>query len=129
MFTRIQAKLHKERSSSRTPKLMLSLFPYFHFMALSVSHHPLLHGHGNKISFALQSQGIPSSKANTHTNTNTYLLQFPSIQCCSSSNDSKTSSIKLRTCKNCKAQFDPALNHPLACRFHTAHFGGMVAPN
>ncbi|GAB2288883.1 hypothetical protein Dimus_023190 [Dionaea muscipula] len=30
----------------------------------------------------------------------------------------------LRTCKNCKTQFDPALNHPLACRFHTAHFGG-----
>uniref|UniRef100_A0A6V7QU01 Uncharacterized protein n=1 Tax=Ananas comosus var. bracteatus TaxID=296719 RepID=A0A6V7QU01_ANACO len=30
----------------------------------------------------------------------------------------------LRTCKNCKAQFDPALNHPSACRFHTAHFGG-----
>ncbi|KAF3341057.1 hypothetical protein FCM35_KLT09901 [Carex littledalei] len=30
----------------------------------------------------------------------------------------------LRTCKNCKGQFDPALNHPSACRFHTAHFGG-----
>ncbi|WOL17566.1 hypothetical protein Cni_G26359 [Canna indica] len=30
----------------------------------------------------------------------------------------------LRTCKNCKRQFDPALNHPSACRFHTAHFGG-----
>ncbi|CAL9151904.1 unnamed protein product [Musa acuminata subsp. burmannicoides] len=30
----------------------------------------------------------------------------------------------LRTCKNCKRQYDPALNHPLACRFHTAHFGG-----
>ncbi|MQM08571.1 hypothetical protein Taro_041431 [Colocasia esculenta] len=30
----------------------------------------------------------------------------------------------LRTCKNCKKQFDPALNHPTACRFHTAHFGG-----
>ncbi|KAL6512918.1 hypothetical protein OROHE_019708 [Orobanche hederae] len=29
-----------------------------------------------------------------------------------------------RTCKNCKAQFDPSLNHPRACRFHTAHFGG-----
>ncbi|KAI0515656.1 hypothetical protein KFK09_008322 [Dendrobium nobile] len=31
---------------------------------------------------------------------------------------------ELRTCKNCKAQFDPVLNHPRACRFHTAHFGG-----
>ncbi|KAF8108231.1 hypothetical protein N665_0113s0020 [Sinapis alba] len=30
----------------------------------------------------------------------------------------------LRTCKNCKTQFDPILNHPRACRFHTAHFGG-----
>ncbi|XP_020594039.1 uncharacterized protein LOC110034111 [Phalaenopsis equestris] len=32
----------------------------------------------------------------------------------------------LRTCKNCKAQFDPSINHPGACRFHTAHFGGRV---
>ncbi|CAK9317996.1 unnamed protein product [Citrullus colocynthis] len=32
--------------------------------------------------------------------------------------------LTLRTCRNCKAQFDPALNHPRACRFHTAHFGG-----
>ncbi|XP_068643881.1 uncharacterized protein [Aristolochia californica] len=30
----------------------------------------------------------------------------------------------LKTCKNCKKQFDPSLNHPRACRFHTAHFGG-----
>ncbi|TVU06726.1 hypothetical protein EJB05_49954, partial [Eragrostis curvula] len=30
----------------------------------------------------------------------------------------------LRTCKNCKRQYDPAANHPSACRFHTAHFGG-----
>ncbi|XP_052195261.1 uncharacterized protein LOC127803221 [Diospyros lotus] len=30
----------------------------------------------------------------------------------------------LRTCKNCKTQFDPSLNHPRACRYHTAHFGG-----
>ena len=30
----------------------------------------------------------------------------------------------LRTCKNCKAQYDPALNHPRSCRYHTAHFGG-----
>ncbi|GLU10705.1 hypothetical protein SLE2022_274910 [Rubroshorea leprosula] len=30
----------------------------------------------------------------------------------------------LRTCKNCKTQFDLLLNHPRACRFHTAHFGG-----
>ncbi|KVI02797.1 uncharacterized protein LOC112513162 [Cynara cardunculus var. scolymus] len=32
--------------------------------------------------------------------------------------------INLRTCKLCKTQFDPSLNHPQACRFHTAHFGG-----
>ncbi|KAL1824146.1 hypothetical protein ACET3Z_010924 [Daucus carota] len=30
----------------------------------------------------------------------------------------------LRTCKNCKAQFDPFLNDPRSCRYHTAHFGG-----
>ncbi|XP_021755053.1 uncharacterized protein LOC110720345 [Chenopodium quinoa] len=41
------------------------------------------------------------------------------ISCCSDK-QIKT----LRTCKNCKTQFDPSLNHPLACRFHTAHFGG-----
>ncbi|GJN16458.1 hypothetical protein PR202_gb03448 [Eleusine coracana subsp. coracana] len=31
----------------------------------------------------------------------------------------------LRTCKNCKQQYDPAANHPSACRFHTAHFGAQ----
>lgn len=30
----------------------------------------------------------------------------------------------LRTCKSCKKQYDPAANHPSACRYHTAHFGG-----
>jgi hypothetical protein len=30
----------------------------------------------------------------------------------------------LRTCKNCKKQYDPAANHPSSCRHHTAHFGG-----
>ncbi|XP_039853858.1 uncharacterized protein LOC120712204 isoform X1 [Panicum virgatum] len=29
----------------------------------------------------------------------------------------------LRTCKNCKQQYDPTANHPSACRYHTAHFG------
>jgi hypothetical protein len=33
----------------------------------------------------------------------------------------------LRTCKNCKQQYDPAANHPSACRFHTAHFGGELS--
>ncbi|KAK4426585.1 hypothetical protein Salat_1427100 [Sesamum alatum] len=41
-----------------------------------------------------------------------------SVQC--SENRTQT----LRTCKNCKSQFDPLLNHPRACRYHTAHFGG-----
>ncbi|XP_052735944.1 uncharacterized protein LOC128197690 [Vigna angularis] len=35
-------------------------------------------------------------------------------------------SINLKTCKNCKTQFDLSLNHPLACRFHTAHFEGLL---
>ncbi|GAB2232850.1 hypothetical protein Droror1_Dr00011916 [Drosera rotundifolia] len=30
----------------------------------------------------------------------------------------------MRTCRNCKQQFDVGFNHPRACRFHTAHFGG-----
>ncbi|XP_074287405.1 uncharacterized protein LOC141612506 [Silene latifolia] len=42
---------------------------------------------------------------------------------CSNSDDSTARSL-FRTCKNCKTQFDSALNHPLACRFHPAHFGG-----
>lgn len=29
-----------------------------------------------------------------------------------------------RTCKNCKQAFDPLENHPRACRFHPAHYGG-----
>ncbi|KAL8200498.1 hypothetical protein R6Q57_011837 [Mikania cordata] len=36
----------------------------------------------------------------------------------------ETKSVNLKTCKLCKTQFDPSLNHPQACRFHTAHFGG-----
>ncbi|KAL6324818.1 hypothetical protein AAG906_018345 [Vitis piasezkii] len=31
------------------------------------------------------------------------------------------SSLQFGTCKICKTQFDPLLNHPRACRFHTAH--------
>ncbi|XP_011651192.1 uncharacterized protein LOC101208221 [Cucumis sativus] len=42
------------------------------------------------------------------------------IRCSANSNNQLT----LRTCRNCKAQFDPSLNHPRACRFHTSHFGG-----
>lgn len=53
------------------------------------------------------------------TTTLTYSSSLNSIQC-SANPDTKT----LRTCKNCKTQFDPLLNHPRACRFHTAHFGG-----
>ncbi|GJP51933.1 hypothetical protein CLOM_g11061 [Closterium sp. NIES-68] len=30
----------------------------------------------------------------------------------------------LRTCRNCKQPFNPADNHPMACRHHTAHYGG-----
>ncbi|KAG2325293.1 hypothetical protein Bca4012_039782 [Brassica carinata] len=42
---------------------------------------------------------------------------------CSASSDGVGGNT-VRTCKNCKTQFDPILNHPRACRFHTAHFGG-----
>lgn len=43
-----------------------------------------------------------------------------SVQC------SEKQTQTLRTCKNCKTQFDPLLNHPRACCYHTAHFGGTV---
>ncbi|XP_022770003.1 uncharacterized protein LOC111313595 [Durio zibethinus] len=36
----------------------------------------------------------------------------------------KPTTKNLKTCKNCKTQFDPLHNHPRACRFHPAHFGG-----
>ncbi|RVW20340.1 hypothetical protein CK203_116417 [Vitis vinifera] len=45
-------------------------------------------------------------------------VQLPAIRCSLNSNQT------LKTCKICKTQFDPLLNHPRACRFHTAHFGG-----
>lgn len=45
-------------------------------------------------------------------------VQVPAIRCSLNSNQT------LKTCKICKTQFDPLLNHPRACRFHTAHFGG-----
>ena len=47
------------------------------------------------------------------------------IQC--SAEETKVAN--LRTCKQCKKQYDPVLNHPQACRFHTAHFGGNYFPN
>ncbi|KAJ4706985.1 Carboxypeptidase [Melia azedarach] len=49
-----------------------------------------------------------------------YSAKLTSIQCSAEPN----SNTNLRTCKNCKTQFDPLLNHPRACKFHTAHFGG-----
>ncbi|MED6146113.1 hypothetical protein PIB30_031596 [Stylosanthes scabra] len=73
--------------------------------------HPLLHGNNKRFH-------SPSKEAIRFT---FQLKCIGIIQCCSSSSNH---SIKLRTCKNCKSQFDPSLNHPLACRFHTAHFGG-----
>uniref|UniRef100_A0A7I4C9E8 Uncharacterized protein n=1 Tax=Physcomitrium patens TaxID=3218 RepID=A0A7I4C9E8_PHYPA len=33
--------------------------------------------------------------------------------------------VELRTCRSCKQKYNPLENHPRACRFHTAHFGGQ----
>lgn len=44
-----------------------------------------------------------------------------SIQC----SEKQTPKV-LRTCRNCKTQFEPLLNHPRACCYHTAHFGGTL---
>ncbi|CAN0913765.1 hypothetical protein LINGRAHAP2_LOCUS28136 [Linum grandiflorum] len=41
-----------------------------------------------------------------------------------SSSTPESNAMNLRTCKSCKNQFDPVHNHPRACRFHTAHYGG-----
>jgi hypothetical protein len=32
--------------------------------------------------------------------------------------------VNLRTCKQCKQQYDPDENNPRACKYHTAHYGG-----
>ncbi|KAJ8761205.1 hypothetical protein K2173_001261 [Erythroxylum novogranatense] len=48
---------------------------------------------------------------------------LPPVRCSIDTNNTDYKNT-LRTCKNCKYQFDPSLNHPHACRFHTAHFGG-----
>ncbi|KAJ7975796.1 Carboxypeptidase [Quillaja saponaria] len=86
-------------------------------MALTFSHSlsqlPL--SHQNQL-FAPQFQRILTAK------TSIDFLKFSSIRCSAKRNDKSTSTFK--TCKNCKTQFDPTLNHPRACRFHTAHFGG-----
>ncbi|GER42555.1 30S ribosomal protein S8 [Striga asiatica] len=62
--------------------------------------------HTETVSRLLQSQGFHSRKRKL------------SIEC--SQNQIRT----LRTCKNCKSQFEPSLNHPRACCYHPAHFGG-----
>ncbi|XP_030525031.1 uncharacterized protein LOC115737166 [Rhodamnia argentea] len=55
------------------------------------------------------------------TRTSAASTRLFAVRCCSISGPGKND---LRTCRNCKTQFDPSLNHPRACRFHTAHFGG-----
>lgn len=57
------------------------------------------------------------------TPTLTTTLRFSAFRC-STDPDNKRITTGFRTCKNCKTQFDPVLNYPRACRFHTAHFGG-----
>ncbi|KAM0057730.1 hypothetical protein Hdeb2414_s0005g00161761 [Helianthus debilis subsp. tardiflorus] len=59
----------------------------------------------------------PISRLSNHR-----VIRKHSIQC----SVEKAKAVNLRTCKQCKTQFDPLLNHPQACRFHTAHFGGKV---
>ncbi|XP_043699110.1 pentatricopeptide repeat-containing protein At3g58590-like [Telopea speciosissima] len=70
------------------------------------------------------SKHCPDSVSRISFSRRTTTLKFPagisSIRCSGSPNQT------LRTCKNCKTQFDPLLNHPQACRFHTAHFGACA---
>ncbi|CAK7344155.1 unnamed protein product [Dovyalis caffra] len=82
-------------------------------MAFTISQYTLLPSlpslHQNT-TFSLQSRQKPTTCSH----------RLPVIHCSINQNNNQT----LRTCKNCKTQFDPFLNHPRACRFHTAHFGG-----
>ncbi|KAF4381499.1 hypothetical protein G4B88_029854 [Cannabis sativa] len=57
-----------------------------------------------------------------HQNQKTPTSRFLQFRC--SIDPIKKTTNTLRTCKNCKTQFDISLNHPRACRFHTSHFGG-----
>ncbi|KAL1207011.1 hypothetical protein V5N11_009160 [Cardamine amara subsp. amara] len=63
---------------------------------------------------------IPRTLIHSHSLQIWKIPKLNSRRCVASSDGSKT----LRTCKNCKTQFDPLLNHPQACKFHTAHYGG-----
>ncbi|XP_038879129.1 uncharacterized protein LOC120071126 [Benincasa hispida] len=65
-------------------------------------------------------QVIRSDRLNRTSKLSSNSPKFLRIRSSADSNNQLT----LRTCRNCKAQFDPSLNHPRACRFHTAHFGG-----
>ncbi|KAJ9682764.1 hypothetical protein PVL29_018646 [Vitis rotundifolia] len=67
-------------------------------------------------SFSLQLRIFQSPRTKTIKTLDS--VQVPAIRCSLNSNQT------LKTCKICKTQFDPLLNHPRACRFHTAHFGG-----
>ena len=108
-------QLLTKNSSSWSSFIASMALSFSQTLSLSTSHRPLLRGNPP---FSPQIQRMHTSKDST------YLLKFPSIRC--SSGFSDKTSFTLQTCKNCKTQFDPALNHPLACRFHTAHFGGTV---
>ncbi|KAB1211266.1 hypothetical protein CJ030_MR6G021544 [Morella rubra] len=85
-------------------------------MALSFSHLQvrLLFFHRHQATFP-RIQRIPTSTTSTVSSPKVW-----AVRCSAKPNDQ----ITLRTCKNCKIQYDPALNHPRACSFHTAHFGG-----
>lgn len=87
-------------------------------MALSFSHLQvrLLFFHRHQPTFP-RIQRIPTSTTSTVSSPKVW-----AVRCSAKPNDQ----ITLRTCKNCKIQYDPALNHPRACSFHTAHFGGML---
>ncbi|GMI85532.1 hypothetical protein HRI_002222500 [Hibiscus trionum] len=82
-------------------------------MALTVCFFPGLYARKNPPIFHQRFNPYPSS-------IKTLSKSAPPPVLCSS----EPSAPNLRTCKICKSQFDPLLNHPRACRFHTAHFGG-----
>ncbi|KAF5205880.1 carboxypeptidase [Thalictrum thalictroides] len=94
-------------------------------MAASILNHlPSFNNHLNSFKQTAQSvfqiHYLERTTASNNSQSHKSSLQ---LRCCT--NPLKPNSVNiLKTCKNCKTQFDPSLNNPRACRYHTAHFAG-----
>lgn len=94
-------------------------YRFYHFEAMALNLH-CYHSSARFLSLHTKVQVLRSDSLNPTSKLSSNSPKFLRIRSSVDSNNQLT----LRTCRNCKRQFDPALNHPRACRFHTAHFGG-----